>query len=124
MSKILIIDDDPLVRSVIARVLRLEGHDLLVAVDGRRGVELFQSEHPELVITDIIMPEKEGLETIREIRAISPEAKIIAMSGGGRIGNADILAIAAEFGAREILGKPFEPSELTDSVQRCLGAAS
>jgi CheY-like chemotaxis protein len=124
MSKILLIDDDPLVRKVISRILKYEGYELLLADDGRRGLELFRSEQPELVITDIIMPEKEGIETIREIRAISPDAKIIAISGGGRIGNVDYLSLAEKFGAREVLSKPFEPAELTDSILRCLGVAS
>jgi CheY-like chemotaxis protein len=124
MPKILLIDDDPLVRRVISRILKYEGYELLLADDGRRGLELFRSEQPELVITDIIMPGKEGIETIQEIRAISPDAKIIAISGGGRIGNTDYLSIAEKFGAREVLSKPFEPAQLTDSILRCLGVAS
>jgi CheY-like chemotaxis protein len=123
MPKILIIDDDQLVRNTIARILKRKGYELVLADDGRRGLELFQSERPDLVITDIIMPGKEGIETIREMRQINPDAKIIAISGGGRVGNVDFLTMAAKFGAREIVAKPFEPAELTDTVARCLGTA-
>ena len=78
---------------------------------------------PDVVITDIIMPDQEGIETIRNIRRLRPDARIIAMSGGGRIGNIDFLSAAALFGAREILAKPFEPRELIERVSRCLGIA-
>jgi len=86
-----------------------------------RGVRIFRSERPDLVITDIIMPEKEGLETIREIRGQRPDAKIIAISGGARIGNMDFLDIAGKLGASEIISKPFDPSDLIKLVSRCLG---
>jgi two-component system chemotaxis response regulator CheY len=94
MPKILVIDDDPLVRSTIARLLSRAGYDFVLAGDGKRGLELFESEQPELVITDLIMPEKEGIETIRAIREMRPEAKIIAISGGGRLGNLDLLKVS------------------------------
>jgi len=120
VSKILVIDDDALVRNTIAHILGREGYELVFASDGRQGLQLFKSEHPELIITDIIMPEKEGLEVIREIREMCSDSKIIAISGGGRLGNSDFLAMAAKFGACEIIVKPFDPSELTESVSRCL----
>jgi CheY-like chemotaxis protein len=71
MQKILVIDDDVLVRDTIVRILERKGYQVLVAGDGARGLRIFRSERPDLVITDIIMPEKEGLETIREIRGES-----------------------------------------------------
>jgi DNA-binding NtrC family response regulator len=123
MAKILIIDDDALVCSTIVRILARSGHDLLTAINGRKGLELFERESPDLVITDIIMPDMEGIETIREMRKRAPEVRIIAISGGGRLGNIDFLPMAVKLGAREIITKPFEPSELTDSVSRCLTAA-
>jgi two-component system, chemotaxis family, chemotaxis protein CheY len=122
MAKILVIDDDAMVRDTIVRILARNGHGVVFAGDGRRGLELFESEQPDLVITDIIMPEREGLETIRAIHRLRPEAKIIAISGGGRVGHVDFLTLAAKLGAREIIAKPFDPSELTSSVSRCLGA--
>lgn len=123
MPKILVIDDDPIVRNTIGRILGRKGYELLFAGDGREGLKLFESEHPDLVITDVIMPEKEGIETIRAMRTLRQDASIIAISGGGRLGNADFLSLAAKFGAREIIPKPFDPSELTDSVARCLEPA-
>jgi DNA-binding NtrC family response regulator len=122
MAKILVIDDDDIVRTTIGRILRRSGYEVVFAADGRRGVQQFRNEGPDLIITDIIMPDQEGLETILEIRRIRPDAKIIAISGGGRLGNADFLTMAEKFGAREIIAKPFDPSQLTESVSRCLGA--
>ena len=122
MQKILVIDDDVLVRDTIVRILERKGYQVLVAGDGARGLRIFRSERPDLVITDIIMPEKEGLETIREIRGESPDAKIIAISGGARIGNMDFLDVAGKLGASEIIPKPFDPAELVNIVSRCLGA--
>jgi DNA-binding NtrC family response regulator len=122
MSKILVIDDDPAVRQAIGRILDRKGHQVVTAGDGRYGLTLFASEQPDLVITDIIMPEREGLETILAIHKICPGVKVIAISGGGRVGNVDFLTLAAKLGAHEIIAKPFDPAELTASVSRCLGA--
>jgi two-component system, chemotaxis family, chemotaxis protein CheY len=124
MATILVIDDDALVRRTIARMLRCWGYEVIVAEDGCRGVELFRSAAPALVITDIIMPDKDGIETIRDIRALRPDVKIIAMSGGGRIGNLDFLNIAAKLGAAEIISKPFDPMRLRDCTMRCLAASA
>jgi DNA-binding response OmpR family regulator len=120
MPKILVIDDDMPVRDTIVRILERKGYRVLVAADGVHGLRMFRSEQPDLVITDIIMPEKEGLETIREIRDQRPDAKILAISGGGRIGNMDFLAFAGKLGASEIMPKPFDPTDLVDRVARCL----
>jgi len=122
MQKILVIDDDSLVRDTLVRILERKGYQVLVASDGLRGLRMFRSEQPDLVITDIIMPEKEGLETIREIRCECPDAKIIAISGGARIGNMDFLDVAGKLGASEIIPKPFDPADLVTVVSRCLSA--
>jgi CheY-like chemotaxis protein len=120
MGKILVIDDDSLVRDTIVRILERKDHQVVVASDGRRGLRMYRSERPDLVITDIIMPEVEGIETIREIRREAPHAKIIAISGGSRIGNMDFLDLAAKLGASEVLPKPFDPVDLVNLVSRCL----
>jgi DNA-binding response OmpR family regulator len=120
MQKILIIDDDSLVRDTLLRILQRKGYEVLVAADGRHGVQTYRRENPDLVITDLIMPEKEGLETIREIRSTRCDAKIIAISGGARLGNMDYLEMAGKLGASEIIAKPFDPSELITLVSRCL----
>jgi DNA-binding response OmpR family regulator len=124
MAKILVIDDDPLVRSTVARVLRHRGYEAILAEDGYKGLKLFQSEAPDLVVTDIIMPDREGIETIREMRAVRADVKIIAISGGGRLGNLDLLAMAGKLGADEIVAKPFDAAELVAPIRRCLGEAA
>jgi CheY-like chemotaxis protein len=120
MKKILVIDDDAIVRDTIVEILESEGYAVISAEDGKRGVSLFRSEHPDLVITDIIMPEREGIQTITEIRALVPTAKVIAISGGGRIGNADFLKIARLLGAVDVISKPFDPDDFVSRVAHCL----
>jgi two-component system chemotaxis response regulator CheY len=122
MAKILVIDDDTIVRETIVQVLEDHGHGVVSAEDGKRGVAAFRAERPDLVITDIIMPEQEGIQTITEIRGLAPQAKIIAISGGGRIGNADFLKIARHLGAADVIAKPFDPDDLVARVDRCLAA--
>ncbi|HKT18215.1 MAG TPA: response regulator [Stellaceae bacterium] len=123
MKKILIIDDNDAVRSTMARILDLAGYETVTAGDGNEGLARMRAERPDLIITDIIMPEKEGIETIRSILAEQPDAKIVAVSGGGRHGTLDFLSAARKLGAAEVLQKPFEPDELVTSVARCLDAA-
>jgi len=123
MKQILIIDDNSAVRDTMARILQLAGYQTITAVDGRDGIAKMRKEHPDLIITDIIMPEKEGIETIREILQEQPSARIIAVSGGGRHANMDFLEAARKLGAMEILEKPFEPEELVKRVTNCFKAA-
>jgi DNA-binding response OmpR family regulator len=123
MPKILVIEDDVMVRNTIDKILRHGGYDVVMAEDGARGVTSFRAEKPDLVLTDIIMPEREGIATIVEIRRERPDAKIIAMSGGGRIGSADFLGMARKLGANDIIRKPFLPQDLIRRVKACLGDA-
>src|SRR5690242_13143113 len=99
---ILLIDDDPLVRAAIRAMLEDAGYTVRSVGDGRAGMKAFRKKRPDLVITDIIMPEREGLETIIEMRTLWPEGPIIAISGGGRDGNADFLQMAERLGANTI----------------------
>ncbi len=121
MAHILIIDDEDMVRLTLRKMLEKAGHSVSEAADGSLGLKAFKAKPPDLVITDIIMPEKEGIETIVEIKKERPDMKIIAISGGGRIGNLDFLAVAKQLGANEVLSKPFERQSVIELVEKCLG---
>jgi CheY-like chemotaxis protein len=118
--KFLVIDDDDAVRYTVAKILRRHGHDVASAADGKRGIALVEDERPHVVVTDIIMPEQEGIETIIQLRRENPEIKIIAISGGFRTYNYDVLSIARNLGADDILPKPFEADDLMRSVDRVI----
>ena len=119
--KVLIIDDDPLVRYTLSKILTSNGYDVVTAVNGERGFASLVDENPEVVITDLIMPEQEGIETIIRIRRERPDIRIIAISGGGRYGNFDLLPMAQSLGADAIVAKPFEAEELLGPLQRLSG---
>jgi DNA-binding response OmpR family regulator len=121
--QILVIDDDDSVRESILLVLSASGFSVVGARNGWEGTRLLQGNPATLVITDILMPEKEGIEIIREIRAQAPETPIIAISGAGG-GAADYLRMARAFGANAVLAKPFEPADLLTLVQKLTGAPS
>ena len=120
MARILIIEDEPQMRGMIEQVLIRAGHEVLTASDGKAGLDLFRDQMPDLVITDILMPEVDGLEIIRSLRREFPDLKIIAMSGGGETGRLQYLPEAREFGADIALSKPFDPAVLTAEVERLL----
>src|SRR5580704_14000854 len=117
MAKILLIEDVAVARMTIVQLLEEAGHLVLWAVNGLQGMAVFRGWQPDLVITDIIMPDQEGIQTITEMRAAKPDAKIIAISGGGRIGNTDFLQIARHLGAMDIIPKPFDPDVLLAAGQ-------
>lgn len=123
MARILIIDDDSLVRVALVLMFEHEAYEVMEATNGREAIRIFREWQPDLVITDIIMPNMEGFETIRELRNTDAELKIIAISGGAPIGDPDILEIALEFGADAAFGKPFDRQEILSSVSRLLAAA-
>jgi two-component system, chemotaxis family, chemotaxis protein CheY len=123
MKKILVIEDNLIVRNTVMRILQNAGYTVVTANDGLQGFEMFRKEQPDLVISDIIMPQQEGIGTIRQILAERPGTKIIAISGGGRIGNTDFLQIAKKMGAADALQKPFDPDDLLGRISHCLKAA-
>ncbi len=102
-------------------MLKRAGHEVVEAPDGIEGIRLYREKQPHLVITDIVMPKKEGLETILDLRREDPQVKIIAISGGGRIGPESYLDIAEGFGANHILTKPFSNKELLEAIHDLLG---
>jgi len=120
MAKILVIDDEPSILLMIKKMLEKEGHEVDLALNGRDGMELFENIKPAMVITDIIMPEKEGLETILELRKKNPGLKIIAISGGGRISPEGYLPGAKLLGADMVFQKPLVPKEFISAVSKLL----
>ena len=120
MPKILIIDDNDDLRDTLVVMLEDQGYSVISAGDGKTGVHAFDQARPDLVLTDIIMPNSDGVEAIRRIRAIDPKARIVAMSGGSISGNEYQLRMAKEAGAIEVLAKPFEVDDLVAVVERCL----
>lgn len=120
MAKILVFDDEPSILLMIKKMLEKAGHDVEIALNAREGMVLFEKNRPDLLITDIIMPEKEGLETIFELRRQFPELKIIAISGGGRIGPDGYLPGAKLLGANAVFTKPLVPKEFVQAVSDLL----
>ncbi len=120
MAKILVIDDDGAHRRMISLALGRAAHVIVEAKDGVEGLHCFREQHPRLVVCDIVMPEKEGIQTIVEIRSASPDVPIIAISGGGIDIGLNYLDLARKLGANAILSKPFRPAELVDLVDRLL----
>ena len=121
MARILVIEDEEDIRGLYSRILKHAGHDVIEAPDGKLGVELYRENLADLVITDIIMPEKEGIELIIELRRDFPDVKIIAVSGGGQLmASATCLRLAKGLGAVRTLAKPFNLRELVDTVQEVL----
>lgn len=118
--QILIIEDDSAIRSMLRRMFEQEGYDVADASNGKEGLKLFRKDPAKLVITDLIMPEKEGIETIIALRRDFPDLKIIAISGGGIIGPKDYLEIAKTLGADFTFTKPLELKELLEAVKELL----
>ena len=116
MARILVIDDDEVVRSTIRKMLQMAGYEIEEAFDGEEGVKLYNQDPTDVVITDIMMPEKSGFETIQEIRSNFPDAKIIAITGGGL----HLLPVAHDLGALRIFEKPFHIKELLETVKELL----
>ena len=121
--RILLLDDEPELRSTLRDRLILEGYDVQTAPDGRRGLKLYQENPVDLVITDVLMPEMDGLEVIRVLCGTPTPPLIIAMSGGGSR-DLDFLVEATEFGATRTLSKPFRLDDLIILVNDLLSSIS
>jgi YesN/AraC family two-component response regulator len=120
MARVLVIDDEKLARLTLRKILERAGHQVAEASTGTQGIEVFRKQPFDLVITDIIMPDKEGIETIRELKRDFPDVKIIAMSGGGRTQNLDFLKLATQYGAKAVLAKPFSQDALISMTNEVL----
>lgn len=120
MPKILVIDDDPQIRTVITLMLERQGHSVVLAENGITGVVKHRVEQPDLVITDMMMPKQGGDQTIRQILAEAPGTRIIAISGGGNPNEPHPLIVARRLGAVEVLHKPFSLFDFGACVARAL----
>jgi DNA-binding response OmpR family regulator len=124
MARILIIDDEPVVVQMLQRFLERNGFEVIAASDGAAGLEMQRRTPADLVITDILMPGKEGFETIRELRKLRPDVKIVAISGGGRNEPQTYLRFATTFGADRAFAKPLDLAQLLAAINELIGGTS
>lgn len=117
MPRILIIDDNAEIRLILADMCEEAGYDTVTASSGKYAVEQHQAEPVDLIITDIFMPETDGLEVIYQFRSRFPEVQIIAISGGGTRGLTELLAVAKRMGAQRTFMKPFDWQDMLDAVR-------
>lgn len=123
MARILIIEDDDLLRDVLAKALEQVGHVVFQATNGQEGITMFRANPADLVLTDLVMPVQEGVETIQQLRRQNRTLPIIAMSGG--VPNSRLyLSIAGGIGAQRVLAKPFTPQRLLEVVNEILPSAT
>lgn len=120
MARVLIIDDQPEMRDIMRRSLELAGHDVIEASDGSGGIAQYRSTSADVVVTDILMPDSDGIELISSLRRVDPQVRILAISGGGSTGRVDFLRMASTLGARSTLSKPFSPAQLQARVAELL----
>ena len=122
MKRILIADDEAPLRMVMRELLEHVDYEVLEAADGNEAIRVVEKDAPDLLITDILMPGKAGIETIKELRRDHPELRIIAMSGGGQIGSKDVLKLADSLDISGTLEKPFRADDLVNLVSQALSS--
>jgi len=122
MARVLVIDDDATMRRMVVRALSAKGHEVAEAENGQDGLAAMDRAKPAVMITDILMPKTEGIETITKAKERFPKTKIIAISGGGISRNLMFLDVARALGVDATLAKPFRPAELVEAVSRVLAA--
>ncbi|MDX9860783.1 MAG: response regulator [Rhodospirillales bacterium] len=121
MANILVVDDEELVRFSVCQILEGAGHAVKEAADGVEAIALLADNAFDLMITDIVMPRKEGMETISEAKQMRPDLRVIAISGGGPVGQFHYLDLAKQFGADMVLAKPFKKQELIAMIDALIG---
>ena len=124
MKNILLVDDDDLSRGAVHKMLERSGYAVQSTGVGQEALAWYRREPADLVITDLIMPETDGLEMIQELRKINPAVRVLAISGGGRVDAEEYLSVARKFGAVEVLPKPFSAPELRQAVEAALATPS
>lgn len=120
MVHILVIDDEPSVLDVLRKILQFEGYEVITASNGEEGLELFRQFPCDLVITDMVMPVKDGLQTILDLRKEKPDIPVVAMSGGGTISKERYLVIAGYLDRVITIPKPFSVESITGAVTKLL----
>ena len=120
-TRVLVVDDDAGVRNFLRMLLELEGYEVATVGNGNEALEVQRQNPAAIVLTDIFMPEGEGMETIVQLRTEFPQVSIIVMSGGGAHRGADYLQLARELGAVKALKKPFPPQDLIDAMRAIAG---
>jgi CheY-like chemotaxis protein len=120
MAEILVVDDSDELRGLMCDILRRAGHDVAAAADGVAAIRLVRERVPELLVSDIVMPEMDGLELIMKINKEYPQMKILAVTGGGATDPGLRLTLAKHFGAHDTLDKPFSLGDLIEKVSSLL----
>ena len=123
MPRVLVVDDDQDVREMLRQMLERAGYGVSIATNGKEALTEYRAAPADLMVTDIVMPEKEGLETILDLRKDFPDVKIIAISGGGRLGPQNYIEMASAFGAKRTFTKPLDRKEFLAAVSDLIGPA-
>lgn len=121
MAGILLVEDDPALREVLKDAMEKRRYTVIAAADGREAIARFRPSVVDLVVTDLLMPEEDGLKVIMKIKEIKPSTRIIAISGGGIAGPGSYLIMAGKLGADHVFSKPFLPSELIQKIKELIG---
>jgi DNA-binding response OmpR family regulator len=118
---VLVVDDDPGIRDMVRDWLAPSGYNLLYAKSGKEGTKIFRRQRVDLVLLDVFMPDRDGIEVLMELKRIATSPKVVMMSGGGVMKLEQVLKLAGKLGATDTLPKPFTPAELTETVHRLIG---
>lgn len=122
MANILVIDDNPEFREILRRHLETTGHSVALAENGEQGLKVLERGGFDIVLTDILMPQRDGVEVLREAKRRWPRLPVIAISGGGWIGANELLSMAEKLGADQVLQKPVRRDDLFQAVDEALSA--
>ncbi len=122
MATILVVDDEEPVRDLVSKIVLKDGHDVVVAADGQEACDLYAKSDIDLIITDLVMPEKNGIQMIMDLKNQTPDLKVVAISGGsGFTGDIDLLSVAKLLGAKHIIRNPFGVDDIRNAVNDTLG---
>jgi CheY-like chemotaxis protein len=123
MARILVVDDDPMIQATLPLALLEHGHEVVQALNGVQALKELRRQPSDLVVTDVLMPEADGLELIRAVQKEFPRLPLVAMSGGSaRLPGVDALQLAHLLGACVVLPKPFTESDLVEAIRKALRA--